>query len=305
MQPIYRDPDFANSPLGPLVSEQIPNAIKASVSAATHLIVDGSIGKGTWAHAPWVALLDRAVTTSVQEGPYVVYLLSLGCERLYLTLAQGCTELNKAIGTPKAKAELRRRVAVMQSRLEGIGKRLKPLSASLGSDTWRCELYEAGVVVGVEYQANSLPAENDLRADLEEALSLYRQLWVAGGADPEDAIIAAAEEDLGSKDLRQAKRYRLHRSIERQAGHSKEVKKRQGTICKGCDKDMANVYGEVARGLIDAHHLTPLSNLKEGEIARFDPIEDFAVLCPNCHRVIHRMDDASDIAALRQLVAAR
>ena len=29
---------------------------------------------------------------------------------------------------------------------------------------------------------------------------------------------------------------------------------------------------------------------------------DFAVLCPNCHRIIHRMPDPSDLAALRGLV---
>ena len=175
----------------------------------------------------------------------------------------------------------------------------------LGTSSWRGKLYEPGVVVGVEYQTDSLPREEDLLLDLKEALSLYRHLSMSGGWSADDEIMVEAREERGAQTLRQAKRYRRHRAIERQPGHSNEVKRRQGTICKGCEKDMADVYGEVTRGLIDAHHLTPLSSLEEGEIANFDPVKDFAVLCPNCHRVIHRMDDASDIAALRQLVAPR
>jgi 5-methylcytosine-specific restriction protein A len=64
------------------------------------------------------------------------------------------------------------------------------------------------------------------------------------------------------------------------------------------------LYGPIATGFIEAHHLIPLSNLDNDEAVRFDPEKDFAVLCLNCHRVIHRMEDCSDIDGLRKLVAS-
>lgn len=300
--PGYRDGTFAGSSQAQLLKYQLPDAIRQAIPDLGSVIVDGSAGKGDWTHTPWVALLDQAVTTTVQEGYYIVYLLSLGCERLYLTIAQGCTELKNRAGIPEAKEELRRRASQMRSRVHGRARRLRPLEIVLGTDSWRGQLYEPSVVVGVEYDPQNLPSEDHLRKDLEEALSLYRHLRMSGGWSPDDEIMNEARDERGAQTLEQAKRYRQHRSIERQAGHSKEVKKRQGTICKGCGKDMADVYGEVAQGLIDAHHLTPLSSLEEGEVAQFDPVADFAVLCPNCHRVIHRMGDPSDLNALRDLV---
>jgi len=102
--------------------------------------------------------------------------------------------------------------------------------------------------------------------------------------------------------LHAAKRYHVHRSIERQRSHVDRVKRLQGTRCGACDLEMAEVYGELALGMIDVHHLTPLSQLADGATVTFDPRSDFAVLCPNCHRAAHRLGDPGDIQALRLLV---
>lgn len=303
-RPGYRDGTFEGAAQARLVKYGLPDAIRQAIPDLGDVVVEGSAGKGGWTDTPWVALLDQAVTTTVQEGYYIVYLLSLGCERLYLTIAQGCTELKNRSGIPAAREELQRRASTMRSRVLSRAKRLAPINMTLGAGSWRGQLYEPGVVVGVEYQPDNLPSEADLRRDLLEALSLYRHLRMSGGWSADDEIMTEGRDEHGSQTLRQAKLYRQHRTIERQAGHSKEVKRRQGTICNGCDRDLADRYGRVAQGLIDAHHLTPLSALEEGEIVHFHPVKDFAVLCPNCHRVIHRMPDVSDVAGLRALIAA-
>lgn len=301
--PGWRDGSFGDAPEADLVRNEVPNAIRDAFPNLGGVVIKGSAGQGGWTDTPWVALLDQAVTTTVQEGYYIVYLLSLGGERLYLTIAQGCTELKNRSGIPSAREELQRRAGQMRSRIGSRASRLQPIDMELGSDSWRAQLYEAGMVEGVEYQTDALPSEDDLRQDLREALALYHHLAMSGGWSADDEIMVEAREERGSTTLEQAKVYRQHRTIERQPGHSREVKRRQGTTCKGCDKDLAVVYGETARGLIDAHHLTPLSSLKDGEVARFDALKDFAVLCPNCHRVIHRMPDVSDVPALRNLIA--
>jgi 5-methylcytosine-specific restriction protein A len=186
----------------------------------------------------------------------------------------------------------------MRSRLRSQTSHFKKVGVRLGSAVWRGQLYEAGEVVSIEYQALALPPEEQLVEDLEEALRLYKLVDNAGAWWAEDEILQEAKNDGRPGDLEQAKRYRQHRSIERKSSHSKKVKKAQGLRCRGCDWRMDELYGPAAAGVIEAHHLIPLAALVDGQIARFDPNKDFVVLCPNCHAIIHRLPDVGDLAAL-------
>jgi MrcB-like, N-terminal domain len=80
--PGWRDPGFKGSPVIKLLNTGLPTSIKRALPQVPgRYEVVGSAGQSTWTHTPWVALLDPAVTTSVEEGFYVVYLLSLGAQR--------------------------------------------------------------------------------------------------------------------------------------------------------------------------------------------------------------------------------
>ncbi|MET4493545.1 HNH endonuclease [Bradyrhizobium sp. LA7.1] len=76
-----------------------------------------------------------------------------------------------------------------------------------------------------------------------------------------------------------------------------------GYVCKACDSDLSSVYGAAAAGLIEIHHLTPVSRLGEGYC--LDPASDLVPLCPNCHRVAHRRDPPFTPAELRAMVSAK
>ena len=58
------------------------------------------------------------------------------------------------------------------------------------------------------------------------------------------------------------------------------------------------MYGEIGEGFIEAHHLKPLHTLT-GEKVALDPVKDFAVLCSNCHKMIHRSEFVSDVKEFR------
>lgn len=296
------DGTFAGHPIKSVIETELVDAVTAAMGKrAVRYEIIGSAGKGDWTQTPWLVLLDPAVTTSVARSYYIAYLLSRGCDRLYLLIGQGCTTLKDAIGLPGARDELVRRARVMRGRVNSSATHLSHIKMDLNVSTrvWRGKLYEAGLVMGKEYDAQSLPSDEEMLADLNEALDLYDVLRREGGWDAEDDIVEDAEEDGAAKGLTQAKRYRQHRTIERERGHSDKVKRLQGTRCRGCDLEMAEVYGDTAEGMCDAHHLVPLETLDEGQTVTFDPLNDFAVLCPSCHRAIHRMTDPSDIAALR------
>jgi len=51
-----------------------------------------------------------------------------------------------------------------------------------------------------------------------------------------------------------------------------------------------------------AHHLRPIATFEEGIAVKYDVAMDFAVLCLNCHRMIHRLADPSDLVAFREFI---
>jgi len=82
---------------------------------------------------------------------------------------------------------------------------------------------------------------------------------------------------------------RLHRVRERSRELVSERKLRAlrelGRLrCEACHFDFEESYGERGRGFIEAHHTKPLESLLEGSKTK---LEDLALLCANCHRMIH------------------
>lgn len=63
-----------------------------------------------------------------------------------------------------------------------------------------------------------------------------------------------------------------------------------GTTCQVCNTDLVSVYGEVARGYIQVHHLRPLSEV--GEQYEVNPYTDLIPVCPNCHAMLHQCQPA-------------
>ena len=77
--------------------------------------------------------------------------------------------------------------------------------------------------------------------------------------------------------------------------HHKIKRNSTASICQAYDLDFPSRSGKIGKGYIEAHHLKLISTLEEGVVVTFNVKDDFAVLCANCHRVIHRTDDPSDL----------
>ncbi|MFZ4685379.1 MAG: HNH endonuclease [Hyphomonadaceae bacterium] len=108
-------------------------------------------------------------------------------------------------------------------------------------------------------------ADEDLRADLASAY------------EPE--IAEATEGALVT---------RLHRIRERDPEIVRRKKadalKRHGKLsCDACGFDFAARYGARGEGYIECHHIQPLSASAE----RTTRLADMALLCANCHRMVH------------------
>jgi 5-methylcytosine-specific restriction protein A len=84
--------------------------------------------------------------------------------------------------------------------------------------------------------------------------------------------------------------YRVHRLRERSRGLVRRAKEKaldeHGRLaCGACGFDFAAVYGDVGRGFIECHHLLALADLQAERPTR---LADVALVCPNCHRMVHR-----------------
>ncbi len=61
-----------------------------------------------------------------------------------------------------------------------------------------------------------------------------------------------------------------------------------GAICNVCGMDFESTYGDIGKGFIHVHHITPLAGI--GVSYELDPINDLVPVCPNCHAMLHKKE---------------
>jgi len=96
--------------------------------------------------------------------------------------------------------------------------------------------------------------------------------------------------------------YRLHRTYERRSslGRKKKarvLRERGKLVCEVCGFDFPQQYGHIGNGFIECHHTRPVSELGPGTVTR---LRDLALVCANCHRMLHRGDRWLTVDELRQ-----
>jgi len=72
-------------------------------------------------------------------------------------------------------------------------------------------------------------------------------------------------------------------------------------ICEVCSFDFGTVYGDLGKDFIECHHRRPLSDLPH---ARRTLLKDLALLCANCHRMIHARRPWLTVEKLRDIVVS-
>jgi 5-methylcytosine-specific restriction endonuclease McrA len=77
------------------------------------------------------------------------------------------------------------------------------------------------------------------------------------------------------------------------------ARKRGRLVCQVCGFDFAKQYGGVGEGFIEAHHTIPVSEIIPGTPTR---LEDIALVCANCHRMLHRRRPWLKMDQLRSLL---
>lgn len=197
-----------------LINYTSKDAIKSAIDTLNlsdvNLEVKASCGAGGWTRYPWIAVFNPEITTTIQEGIYIVYLFSEDMKRLYLTINQGCTNLNKRLG---------RKAALDQMRLTREEFRIKYPSDLFKTDN---DLivgnndYEEGCIYYEEYSIGDFPSEEKIIDDLYKIIDIYNEYYIKeikGEADlKESGEDAMGESNLNEFDtieslIKQIKKY--------------------------------------------------------------------------------------------------
>jgi hypothetical protein len=83
---------------------------------------------------------------------------------------------------------------------------------------------------------------------------------------------------------------RLHMVRERNSQLAKQKKEAVLAVagnlkCEICNFDFELCYGEIGKGFCEVHHLSPISGRSENTPTNLD---DLAIVCSNCHKMLHR-----------------
>ena len=161
------------------VFEELAAYFQDRVSRPT-LKVKWSVGKGSWAHVPWIALLDDRETHSTQKGVYPVYLFRQDLSGVYLTLNQGAANAKEQHGTPGSRRILRSRADRLLRDLPAL-QSLKQIGfvmdqgIDLHTERGPARDYKASVITYKLYRRGALPNDVELLNDLKLLLQAYDQ----------------------------------------------------------------------------------------------------------------------------------
>jgi hypothetical protein len=295
---------FAHNELGNFVRRDMALEAKKQVMYLPFdLKIKGSVGAGNWASVPWLVFMDPLITETATKGFYVVYLINPQTEEFYLSLNQGATDIYNDYGEKRGREVLKRRAIDISERIPQYAKRFETDPIDLGSTESLPQGYCAGHAFGRRYKANSIGSD-EFSKDLGQMLYAYEALINLGGTTPLDAM----QGESNATTVEETRRYVLSRRIERAPNVRPEVLKRRRPVCEACGLDPAVHYGydgPIKNTPLDVHHSKAISGMAEGESRRYRIPDDFLILCPTCHRLIHKQADAGDIDLLKTKIRFR
>lgn len=194
-------------------------------------------------------------------------------------------------------------------RIVGVYAGARPRLRHASSNWWDAETRHARIIPALMRPALSTwPGDMGMRRWASKHPALLKCFNGIRDKFPGSDADAAAEVDQTYADLEMqegAKRLRLvvHRAREadlRAAKLAQVLAEHSALKCEvpGCGFDFAERYGKkLGEGFAHVHHLKPLGGASEQ--GRPTRLADLAVVCANCHAMIHRDGECRSLKSLR------
>ena len=156
----------------PYARSVVSHLSEAARDEVPELTPRASVGQMSFATIPWLALLDRRVTTTVTRGVYVVFLIEPSRPRVVLAMVNGAQDVCREHGYAEGRAILRRRGAALRTLLADHAERFEPPPIDLNSPLDLPRAYEAAYAFGRTYDARGIDPLR-FRADLDAMRAAY------------------------------------------------------------------------------------------------------------------------------------
>lgn len=190
---------------------------------------------------------------------------------------------------------------------------------NLGGEAVLSEIYEevaniTGESVTVSFKASIRDALEKNSSDSEKYNKKYDIFYCVDGKgngkwglrnyEVSEDNMDITQDDSGFSEGRQLLKKHLCRernhSLIRKAKEKFKQEHEGKVYCEVCGFDFYLNYGKLGEDFIEAHHTKAVSEMQENEKTR---IEDIAMVCSNCHSMLHRRKPWLNKQQLKRLLA--
>lgn len=319
--------NYDGKPYQVILKKELPAFFKKILSEERReqFEVKGSFGEGNTARVPWVAVFNKEVTETAQDGYYIVLLFSEDMSSCYLSLNQGITAFKKQysakIARQKIKETAERALKCFVPNPKAVlGKINLAATLILGKD------YELGAIESFHYKPETLPTEQQFTDDFKVLLAHYDRLIDVVGVSLQ-SLAPVSEEQFQQTVLEKAQAIDNPKNLEAEeapGGHPippKQSGKSSGgyvrnpstaakAIAKAnfkCELDPNHLtFISRAKDLpyVEAHHIIPMSQQAQYKYS-LDVTANIVALCPLCHKLLHHAKPEEKKSHLLQLLKLR
>ena len=142
-----------------------------------------------------------------------------------------------------------------------------------------------------------LESGTTLPTEIEKALFEFKALEFTLENDPDAQIVLELKSHSPEGALKLVTHLKRERNVSLvRKAKSEFIKNNKGRLfCQSCGIEPIKVYGSE---VIEVHHILPLSKSDEDRVTE---IKDLMMLCPNCHRAVHRQEDCDINEVIKSL----
>ena len=156
--------------------------------------------------------------------------------------------------------------------------------------------------IGIEFKSNIVSGKVITREEcnliLEHAFTMKTVIQKLNDAEQ----MGLTEDDEGFPEGRRLLKQHLIRERNPKVVRLAKERflKKHGTLfCEVCHFNFKDRYGDLGDGYIECHHTKPISEMSDDDETK---IADIALVCANCHRMLHRKRPWPSIEELRRLL---
>lgn len=174
--PAQSNQSFTGNPLACILRNGLSGCVSSDLLAGS-IVSKGSPGKSRWATVPWISVSDTEISSSAQQGYYLVYLFAPQMDGVYLSLHQGWTYFDRQYAR-QAAGKLKQVSYYWQNHLTTLTSQMSFDPIDLQGDYYHGlpAGYERCNIVSIYYSKATLPDNAQLVSDLKDMLVCYAEL---------------------------------------------------------------------------------------------------------------------------------